>query len=96
MAEAQPPPPPPPQGAAPKTNGMAIASLVLGIVGVAFSLGFIGVIAAVLAVVFGYNGRRRIDESGGMLTGRGMATAGIVLGYIGLALFVLFFAIVVS
>lgn len=63
---------------APRTNGMAIASMVLGIV-------WIYGIGAILALIFGYKARREIDASGGTQTGRGMATAGIVLGWIGIA-----------
>jgi hypothetical protein len=64
-----------------KTNGLAIASMVLGI------LGGYGV-TAILALVFGYRARREIDESGGTQTGRGFAIAGIVLGWVGIALFI--------
>jgi len=64
------------------TNGLAIASLVLGIIWIYW-------IGSVLALVFGYVARRQIDASGGRQTGRGMATAGIVLGWIGVAAFVL-------
>lgn len=62
---------------APRTNGMAIASMVLGIV-------WIYGIGAILALIFGYKARREIDGSGGSQTGRGMATAGIVLGWVGI------------
>ncbi|HWH35310.1 MAG TPA: DUF4190 domain-containing protein, partial [Acidimicrobiales bacterium] len=58
------------------TNGLAIASLVLGIVWIYW-------IGSVLALVFGYVAKRQIkqrDEAGG-----GMATAGIVLGWVGIA-----------
>jgi hypothetical protein len=68
--------------AAPRTNGYAIASLVLGI------LGGYGV-TAILAIVFGYRARREIDESEGRQTGRGLATAGIVLGWVGIGLFII-------
>ena len=84
IAAAAPVPPPqayaatqypgPPQS--PKTNGMAIASLVLGI------LWFAGV-GAVLAVIFGFVGRKKIEESQGRQTGGGLAIAGIVLGIVG-------------
>jgi len=83
------PPPPPGQYAAgpplgyqnqqyapPRTNGFAIASLVLGLVW----LWFIG---SILALIFGYKAKREIDASNGQQTGRGMAVAGIVLGWIG-------------
>jgi hypothetical protein len=62
--------------AVPATNGMAVASLVLGIV-------WLYGIGSILALVFGYTGKRQIDESGGTQSGRGLAVAGIVLGWIG-------------
>lgn len=52
-------------------------------------------IGSVLALVFGYIAKRRIDESGGRETGRGLAVAGIVLGWIGVAVFALFMFLVV-
>ena len=67
-----------PVQAVPRTNGMAIASMVLGIV-------WIYGIGAVLALIFGYKARSEIDASQGTQTGRGMATAGIVLGWVGVA-----------
>lgn len=69
---------PPPGG--PSTNGFAIASLVLGI------LGF-----SVLAIVFGHIGASQVKRSGGYQTGRGMAIAGLVLGYLWLLLSIGFF-----
>jgi hypothetical protein len=60
---------PPPQTS---TSGMAIASLVLGIV-------WMYGIGSILALVFGYTARNQIDRSNGWVTGRGMATAGIIL-----------------
>ncbi len=58
-----------------KTSGMAIASLVLGLIGLG--------IGSVLAIIFGLMAKKNIRESGGMETGGGMATAGIVLGILG-------------
>jgi hypothetical protein len=63
---------------------MAVAALVCGILGI-----------FVLALIFGYVGRRQIDESYGRYGGRGMATAGIVLGWIGLVLFVLWIVLII-
>jgi hypothetical protein len=74
-----PPPYPPPGYATPyavTTNGFAIASLVLGILGGFACFGWI------LALVFGYMARSQIDASGGMQRGRGMAIAGIILGWV--------------
>jgi hypothetical protein len=70
-----PPPPYPPSPGGAQTNGFAVASLVLGIVG------FACCVAWILALVFGYQGRKQIDQSSGRQTGRGLATAGIVLGW---------------
>jgi Domain of unknown function (DUF4190) len=90
------PPPPPPPSYAPQyqyqyapgrpvatTNGLAVASLVLGII----SLCGIG---SILAVIFGYVGKGQIDRSGGTQSGRGMAIAGIVLGWIGIGILAIF------
>jgi hypothetical protein len=67
------------------TNGFAIASLILGIVG----LTWFPLIPSILALVFGYKGRNEIDRSGGTQQGRGLAVAGIVLGWIAIVLIVL-------
>ena len=61
------------------TNGLAIASLVLGIT-------WIWWIGSLLAVIFGIVALRQIEESNETPTGRGMAIAGLVLGFVGLAI----------
>ena len=66
--------------AQPGTNGLAIASLVLGIVWVYW-------VGSVLALVFGYVALSQIKRTG--QGGRGMAIAGIVLGWIGCAVLVI-------
>jgi hypothetical protein len=78
-------PAPPPQPAAPsyspgtpstpKTNGLAIASLVLGIIPCTG-------ITSILAIVFGFIARNQIEQSGGTQQGSGMALAGIILGFV--------------
>lgn len=78
--------PPPPVPAAPvpvtaaRTSGMAVASLVLGIVSF-FCFGFL-VVVPILAIVFGHLALDRIAQSGGGVKGRGLAIAGAVLGWI--------------
>jgi hypothetical protein len=63
---------------APKsTNGLAIASMVLGILWVYW-------IGSILALIFGYVAKGQINASGGQQGGRGMAIAGIVLGWVGI------------
>lgn len=64
-----------------RTNGMAIASMVLGILWLYW-------IGSVLALVFGYIAKRQIQERGE--AGGGMATAGIVLGWVGVGFLLLF------
>jgi hypothetical protein len=62
------------------TNGMAVAALVLGIVGL--FCGFF--VPSILGIVFGFLARKQIDESGGLQQGEGMALAGIITGFIGI------------
>jgi uncharacterized membrane protein len=82
----------------PPSNGLAIASLVLGVVGILPGLlvviPFVGLIMAmfallpaVLAVVFGHIGLNQAKRLNGL--GRGMAQAGLILGYVTLGLMVL-------
>jgi Domain of unknown function (DUF4190) len=68
-----------------KTNGLAVAALVCGIVG----LIIFSIVLGPLAVIFGIRGRRQIDASGGAQKGRGMATAGIVLGIVAVVLWII-------
>jgi hypothetical protein len=79
---------PGPYGAPPaRANGAATAALVCGLVGVAIAwiplLVVVGVVLAVLAIVFGAKGLRQSRESGG---GRGRAVTGLVSGIAALAL----------
>ena len=83
--DREPAPPPLPQPPAPsygapapsasKTNGLAVASLVCGIVG-CFT------VTAIVAIVLGFVARNQIEQSGGTQQGSGMALAGIILGFI--------------
>jgi hypothetical protein len=94
-APAAPPPGPPPYGVgvpAPPfhtpyqpayhpqtTNGLAIASLVLSLVGLFF-------IGSILGIVFGFVARSQIRQSNGMQKGNGLALAGIIIGFATLAI----------
>jgi hypothetical protein len=75
----------------PKTNGFALASLILGIVSIPLLCCCVGVITAILAIIFGFIARNKIMASNGYETGSGMATAGIIIGFaaIGLAIILL-------
>ncbi|HEY3673407.1 MAG TPA: DUF4190 domain-containing protein [Acidimicrobiia bacterium] len=87
------PPMPPPVSAAyvsaPRNNGLAIASMVLGLVWVYW-------IGSILAVIFGHVALSQIKKSGGARRGRGMAIAGVVLGYVGIALLIVFIVVVAT
>lgn len=67
-----------------KTNRKAIASLVLGIIGLTGVL----FVAAIVGIMMGRSAHREIDVTG--QSGRSLATAGIVLGCIGLVWAVVF------
>jgi hypothetical protein len=58
--------------------GLAVASLVLGIL-------WIGWLGSILAVIFGHVALGQIKRARGWKTGRSMAIAGVVLGWIGMA-----------
>lgn len=86
MGSLPPPGPPvpahyqqPAYGYAPRTNGLAIASLVTGILAWVLC----PLLSAVLAIIFGHIARGQIKQSGE--AGGGLAIAGLVLGYVNLA-----------
>ncbi|WP_030667178.1 DUF4190 domain-containing protein [Streptomyces cellulosae] len=66
------------------SNGMGTTGLVLGIIGVVFSVTFVlwffGVILGILAIIFGAIGRGRAGR--GEATNKGAATAGLVCGIV--------------
>jgi len=72
----------------PRTSGMAIASMVLGITSIVALTCCCGTgfIPSVLAVVFGHVAMYQIRRSAGRLEGSSMAVAGLVCGYIGLVM----------
>jgi Domain of unknown function (DUF4190) len=68
-------------------SGMAVASLVLGIVAMlTFWVWIGGLLFAPLAIVFGVLGRK--ETRGGPKSGEGLATAGLVLGILAVVLMV--------
>lgn len=89
-------PPPgygPPPGYSPygppqrRTNGLAIASMVCGIVGCFYG------IPAIVAIVLGFVARNQIKQN--PQEGAGMALAGIILGFVWIALGIAFIVLVV-
>jgi hypothetical protein len=82
-------PPPPatqyPVGQPRRSNGAAIASLILGL---AQCMPFL---CGLLAVIFGFVGLKKAKDPA--VGGRGMAIGGIVLGFLGLIFFTLMFTL---
>jgi hypothetical protein len=76
-----------------KNDGLAIASLVLGLVGFVLDwipgVSIIGLICAVLAIIFAITARNKIKNSNGELGGSGMATAGLILGIVVVAFYII-------
>ena len=70
------------------TNGLAIASFILSLVGwMACGIG------TILAIVLGFVARSQIKSSGGRQGGDGLAKAGIIIGFVVLALGVAWFVV---
>jgi type II secretory pathway pseudopilin PulG len=63
----------------PRTDGGAIASMVLGIASFALCL---SIFTGIPAVILGHISRSKIKKSGGRLQGDGLALTGLILGYI--------------
>ncbi|MBN9177337.1 MAG: DUF4190 domain-containing protein [Microbacterium sp.] len=77
-----------------KTNGLAIASMILSIVGFLWILPLVGSLAG---AIMGHISLGQIKRSGE--SGRGMALAGVIVGWSGLAILVigvLFFIFVIA
>ena len=77
-----------------QTSGMAIASLVLSLLGFVI----LPLIGSILGVIFGHMALGEIKRSNGAVGGQGLAMAGLVIGYIGIGLALLgcaFFIIVI-
>ena len=75
-----------------KTSGLAISSLVLGILSfVCFSI-----LTAIPGVICGHKALSQIKRSGGALAGKGMAIAGLIMGYIAIVLAMITIPILLS
>ncbi|MDP8993358.1 MAG: hypothetical protein M3N31_09970 [Actinomycetota bacterium] len=95
----QPPPygyGPPPQygyGPQPPTEGMAITALVLSIASVMFLFTFflapVGLVLAIVALALCPSAQRKIEGSGGALTGEGLITASKIISWISIGLIAL-------
>jgi len=76
----------PPSGGR-RTNGLAVASLVLGIVGIILCFLFV---PWVLAIIFGATAIKQCNEDP-TYTGKGLAIAGLICGLVGMTIIVLIF-----
>jgi hypothetical protein len=73
-------------------NGLAVAGMVLGIIGLALCwIPFAGWLCALIGVILGALGISKAKKLGGK--GKGMAIAGLVCGIVGLAIGVLLFVL---
>ena len=76
--------------AAPKTNGLAIASLICSFFFWIYGIG------AILSIVFGFIARSQIKRSGNTQKGSGLALAGIIIGISGIVLFLVGILVLVN
>jgi hypothetical protein len=84
----------PPAQAQPQGNGIAIAGMVCGIVGlVLFFLGIFGMIVALLGIIFGAVGLAKSKRVG---RGKGAAMAGLICGVLGIIAGVLFYVVIIN
>ncbi|MDR3645896.1 MAG: DUF4190 domain-containing protein [Clostridia bacterium] len=72
-----------------KTNGMAIASLVLSIVNLCG-------IGCIVGIVLGFVARSQIKNSYGAQKGDGLALAGIIIGFVLIGIFIITIPIIVA
>jgi predicted RNA-binding Zn-ribbon protein involved in translation (DUF1610 family) len=70
-----------------QTNGLAIASMVVGIVSLVTLMGCfpVGAVLGIVAVVFGHMGRKQSKSMSGAIGG-GMAMAGLSMGWVSVGL----------
>lgn len=78
-------------GSQPKTNVLAIVSLIASIVGF---IGILPIIGSIGGIVTGHISLHQLKTSGE--NGRGMALSGTIIGYVGLALWVIGGIILIS
>lgn len=69
--------------AARRTDGLAIASLIVGIASLLCSWICLGVLLGPTAAIMGFISRQKIAASGGTIGGGAMALVGLILGILG-------------
>lgn len=81
----------------PPTSGLAIASLVCGILAIMLSCNLIGIVLGIPAAICGHMAMKRCKDPVNPQGGKGMALAGLICGYIGSAITIaaaIFFAVI--
>ena len=63
-----------------KNNGMAVASLVLGICGLVFTFFGFGLILGIIAVVLGHIHKSKINKEPEIYGGEGLVLGGLITG----------------
>lgn len=79
MTDATPPTPAP--AGPPKTNVLAIISLVAALIGV-LTTWLVPIVTQLVAIVCGHIARAQIRRSDGTQEGAGIALAGLIIGYV--------------
>ncbi len=79
-----------------QSNGMATASLILGIVSiVTFFMPYLAVLCAILAIIFAVVAKNKIKANAELAHTKGAATGGMITGIIGLLISVIVIIIAV-
>ena len=73
----------------PVTNGLAIASMICGILSLVFFCFCGGLFLGIPAVICGHLSLNQLNAPGNSQQGRGMAIAGLVCGYLGIAFLII-------
>ena len=84
----------PAPGFPPRNAGLAIAVLVLGVVGLCLICAYgIGIIPAIVGLALAPGARRQIAESGGSLTGNSFIKTGVICSWVAIGLVIVAFVI---
>ena len=73
----------------PVTNGLAIASMICGILSLVFFCFCGGLFLGIPAVICGHLSLNQLNAPGNSQQGRGMAIAGLICGYLGIAILII-------
>ena len=73
----------------PVTNGLAIASMICGILSLVFFCFCGGLFFGIPAVICGHLSLNQLNAPGNSQQGRGMAIAGLICGYLGIAFLII-------